>query len=546
MDALAPLESVPVGEPEGVRDREAVGEFDALGVALGDALGVTLADRHCDTLPVAVGVFVPDVDAVALRDGVCVPVFGALPVWLGVARADASVHVGLAVRVAVREGVGVAEFDGVGVPEQLGVFVGVGVGVGCAVRDPVGDGDELRDGVTEIDVLGETVRCGVVSGARVSACVAAADGDCVALSFGVTLGVCVFVPDDVGLSVGVGVNESEGLLVGVTERVFGGDGVPDADSDGSAPVDSDGVGDAVSDGARDSVPLGVAEGVTVDDCVPDTVGDGVAVSHDVGVTDEESVPVPVGDAVVVAVIEAEAFSLSEAVGDADGERVARAVSDTEIVLDPLAVGVTVGVIDDDGDVDGVHVGVAVSVSVVVGVPELGAVREAVAPGRNDLVIDALNVLVIVELSVTDVVPVPDAVAVPVAVPVGVGVGGGVREGVRVCDRLSLAEMLVVGDGVDVHEHANGVPPAGTAKVLHAVVVGAEEVVACGLPKPSSFAAKYSVGDADIVGVTEGVFVLDGVREDEHVQPTSAPDAAASTCITSNSSVNAHVIRSLIV
>ena len=60
--------------------------------------------------------------------------------------------------------------------------------------------------------------------------------------------------------------------------------------------------------------------------VGDTVGDGVSVSRAVGVTEAERVPLLVGDGVLAPEIDGEAFSLSDAVGDAAEARLARAVA----------------------------------------------------------------------------------------------------------------------------------------------------------------------------------------------------------------------------
>lgn len=78
----------------------------------------------------------------------------------------------------------------------------------------MGDGDELRVGVADIDGLGDAVRDGVGDGLGVTEGVVE----------GVTVGVCVGVCDGDAVDVGdmVGVALGEGLIDGVMDRLAAG------------------------------------------------------------------------------------------------------------------------------------------------------------------------------------------------------------------------------------------------------------------------------------------------------------------------------------
>ncbi len=159
---------------------------------------------------------------VAVRVGVGVRVRVAVGVAVTV-RVTVAEGVGVVVAVCVAVGVGVAVGVPVAVGVCVGVPVGVAVGVAVAVGVPVGLGVSV--GVT----VGVIVSVGVTVG--------------VIVSVGVTVGVIVSVGVAVGVIVSVGVTVGRGVAVGTTVDVWVGTGV----AVGTAvPV---GVGDTVSFGS---------------------------------------------------------------------------------------------------------------------------------------------------------------------------------------------------------------------------------------------------------------------------------------------------------
>ena len=223
-------------------------------------------------------------------------------------------------------------------------------------------------------------------------------------------GVFVDEPDElaVGLDDGVFVDEPDELVVGLDDRV--GTALSGSVADGVGEVDT--VNDDLALDEDVTVGLVVADveldDVAVDEAVDDeeTVTDVVGV----GVTDPELVTL--GDTE----LECEGFELDEVVTVTEG------VGDTDGVLDPDGLDVTVALID--GVVDTVVVPLVVGLDDRVGTALSGSVDEGV--GDVDTVNDdlALDEDVIVGLVVADVeldeVAVDEAVEETVTDVVGVG------------------------------------------------------------------------------------------------------------------------------
>ncbi len=375
-DGLAPKERVAVNDAvlDGVVDCDSVVEGD--GVLEKDVVVEGVTELVCVGVPVAAGVC--DCDAVGDFDGV--------PLLVAVTENMLGDLDGLA--PFVKDDVGDAEKDVEGV--ALGVKVFDGVTVPVAVLDLDKDGDDVPLTVPEEVSLGVADTLIVPESDDVS------EGDAPRDSDAVGVAVLVGRADRLVLGVGTEVGLDVLVAVGVTVGDVVTDAVPDLDlvatavREGEARV-------AVREAEAPELRVEELDPVTVMVLVDDAVPDPVLV--DVGVR--------VGDAVMDGVLPVD----KDAVGVPVGELVTDAVPEADVVVDGVPVGVKVFV--EVFEMDPVRVGVVVGDTLMVdvvepvteggrvllGVREVEAVIDGLAPLDSEAVMDAVGDDVRVEVDV---------------------------------------------------------------------------------------------------------------------------------------------------